>query len=217
MSAGLDAHAGSGRSPRQAMLDAAKAYLLRIPGPNCVGLLVPGRGLNASFAPMAALPGKIAPEVIEPDLNPLLADAGGVLVLDAHMRLVQVPARHDPRARLVILPYPEGLKRHADSALGPLTPRPVRPGDGPAHQAFFAALTPEDLHFRMFGMTRTSTAVQLGRFTRSGHAREMAFIATAGPLDRRTADDRGETLGVVRAASTPTRLPASSRSSCGPT
>src|SRR3546814_14015655 len=39
-----------GRSLQQAMLDAAKPYLLRILGPNCVGLLVPGLRLNASFA-----------------------------------------------------------------------------------------------------------------------------------------------------------------------
>jgi acetyltransferase len=44
---------------RQAMLDAAKPYTLRIQGPNCVGLLLPRLGLNASFAPKA-LPGGIA-------------------------------------------------------------------------------------------------------------------------------------------------------------
>ena len=42
------------------MLAAAKPHLLRILGPNCVGLLVPGIGLNASFAHTDALPGKIA-------------------------------------------------------------------------------------------------------------------------------------------------------------
>ena len=36
---------------REAMLNAARPYLLRILGHNCVGLLVPGIGLNASFAP----------------------------------------------------------------------------------------------------------------------------------------------------------------------
>jgi acetyltransferase len=44
----------------QAMLDAAKPHLLRILGPNCVGLLVPSLGLNASFAQRSALPGKLA-------------------------------------------------------------------------------------------------------------------------------------------------------------
>ncbi|MEP7453419.1 bifunctional acetate--CoA ligase family protein/GNAT family N-acetyltransferase [Phyllobacterium sp. SB3] len=45
---------------RQKMLDAAKPYLLRIIGPNTVGLLLPRAKLNASFAHMDAKPGKIA-------------------------------------------------------------------------------------------------------------------------------------------------------------
>lgn len=45
---------------RQAMLDAARPHLLRILGHNCVGLLVPGIGLNASFAPGTLDPGDIA-------------------------------------------------------------------------------------------------------------------------------------------------------------
>ncbi len=45
---------------QQQMLDAAKPHLLRIIGPNCVGILVPGAQLNASFAPLTARPGGIA-------------------------------------------------------------------------------------------------------------------------------------------------------------
>ncbi|MCJ7800524.1 MAG: bifunctional acetate--CoA ligase family protein/GNAT family N-acetyltransferase [Polaromonas sp.] len=61
ITAGLSAtHTPGAPSLRQAMLDAAKPYLLRILGPNCVGLLVPGIGLNASFAHTSALPGRLA-------------------------------------------------------------------------------------------------------------------------------------------------------------
>lgn len=45
---------------QQAILDAAKPYLMRILGPNCLGLLVPPIGLNASFAPSSLKPGPIA-------------------------------------------------------------------------------------------------------------------------------------------------------------
>ena len=41
---------GAAGDLKQAMLDAARPALLRILGPNCIGLLVPGVGLNASFA-----------------------------------------------------------------------------------------------------------------------------------------------------------------------
>ena len=39
-----------GEALRQAMLDQAKPYLLRIVGPNCLGVLLPHIGINASFA-----------------------------------------------------------------------------------------------------------------------------------------------------------------------
>ncbi len=54
MTAGLDA------AQKQAMLDAARPHLLRVLGPNCIGLLTPRLGLNASFAHTDALPGEIA-------------------------------------------------------------------------------------------------------------------------------------------------------------
>ncbi len=45
---------------KQAMLDAARRHLLRILGPNCIGVLVPHLGLNASFAHIDALEGELA-------------------------------------------------------------------------------------------------------------------------------------------------------------
>ncbi|MBA3589198.1 bifunctional acetate--CoA ligase family protein/GNAT family N-acetyltransferase, partial [Methylibium sp.] len=54
MSAGMDA------AQKQAALDAARPYLLRLLGPNCLGLLSPHLGLNASFAHTDALPGDVA-------------------------------------------------------------------------------------------------------------------------------------------------------------
>lgn len=61
LSAGLKQPSSTGGPTlEQAMLDAAKPHLLRILGPNCIGALVPGAGLNASFAPGNALPGKLA-------------------------------------------------------------------------------------------------------------------------------------------------------------
>ena len=61
ITAGLEAiKDGHGKTLKDAMLAASKPYLLRILGPNCVGLLVPGLGLNASFAHTGALLGKIA-------------------------------------------------------------------------------------------------------------------------------------------------------------
>jgi acetyltransferase len=60
LSAGLSDKGRSGLPLRDEMLAAARPYTLRILGPNCVGMLVPRIGLNASFAHVDALPGRIA-------------------------------------------------------------------------------------------------------------------------------------------------------------
>ena len=60
LSAGLDAAAAGGGTLGAAMLQAARRHALRILGPNCIGLIVPGIGLNASFAHLGARPGGIA-------------------------------------------------------------------------------------------------------------------------------------------------------------
>lgn len=57
MSGGRDE---TGRSLTQAALEAARGDLLRILGPNCVGMLVPGLGINASFAHTGAHKGQLA-------------------------------------------------------------------------------------------------------------------------------------------------------------
>lgn len=45
---------------RQAMLDAAKPHCIRVLGPNCIGLMLPAIGLNASFSHIAAPAGDLA-------------------------------------------------------------------------------------------------------------------------------------------------------------
>ena len=52
--------AGLSSVQKQAMLDAARPHLLRVLGPNCLGLLNPRLGLNASFAHTNALAGEMA-------------------------------------------------------------------------------------------------------------------------------------------------------------
>ena len=52
--------AGLSSAQKQAALDAGRPYLMRILGPNSIGLLSPHIGLNASFAHTEALPGEVA-------------------------------------------------------------------------------------------------------------------------------------------------------------
>lgn len=50
----------AGKALQHRMLEAARPHCLRIIGPNCLGIVVPHRGINASFAHLAPEPGGIA-------------------------------------------------------------------------------------------------------------------------------------------------------------
>ena len=52
--------AGLSLELKQAMLDEARPYCLRIIGPNCLGIAVPGIGLHANFGLNRPTPGKLA-------------------------------------------------------------------------------------------------------------------------------------------------------------
>ncbi|MBF0129474.1 MAG: CoA-binding protein, partial [Alphaproteobacteria bacterium] len=61
LTAGLSrAHGCDGAVTQDAVVEAARSHGMRLLGPNSLGLLVPGIGLNASFAHKPALAGKIA-------------------------------------------------------------------------------------------------------------------------------------------------------------
>ena len=60
ITAGFGEQGDRGHALQQAALEAAKPHLLRIVGPNCVGIIVPKIGLDASFSHLAAPPGDIA-------------------------------------------------------------------------------------------------------------------------------------------------------------
>jgi acetyltransferase len=60
LTAGFDETGAHGRALQQAALDAARPHLLRLIGPNCVGIMVPRVGLDASFSHLAPAVGDVA-------------------------------------------------------------------------------------------------------------------------------------------------------------
>ena len=143
------------------------------------------------------------PAIVELDINPLIADANGAIVLDARMRLALADRSGSTLDRLAIRPYPRELEETIDFGGAPLLLRPVRPEDGAAHLRFFDALTPDDVRYRMFVRIRELQPSQLARFTQIDYDREMAFIAT-----RTGADGLPETLGVGRVVADPDNVSA---------
>jgi len=143
------------------------------------------------------------PEIVELDINPLLADSRGAIVLDARMRIAMADRSGSALDRLAIRPYPAELEESVDWQGGRILLRPIRPEDGQAHVAFFNALTPDDVRYRMFVRVRELQPAQLARFTQIDYDREMAFIATrTGP------DGIDETLAVGRVVADPDNVSA---------
>ena len=133
------------------------------------------------------------PEVIELDINPLLADADGVIALDARvvLRAVETP---NPR-RLAIRPYPAELERPITLRDGQtLRVRPIRPEDAPALVEAGRRTSPEDLRLRFFGAMKTLPPWMAARLSQIDYDREMALIA----FDPNQAAGPQEILGVVR-------------------
>ncbi|MCA8959916.1 MAG: GNAT family N-acetyltransferase [Planctomycetes bacterium] len=134
------------------------------------------------------------PEIVELDLNPVLADERGVIVLDARIG-VAPPTTRD---RLAIRRYPTELEEWIDLPSGRFLVRPIRPEDEAAHQRLFERLSPADIHFRFFRTIRDLPHTEMARYTQIDYDREMAFIAT-----RVDPAGNSETIGVVRAVTDP--------------
>jgi acetyltransferase len=139
--------------------------------------------------------------VAELDINPLLADASGAIVLDARIR-VRKPGSQVHAARLAIEPYPSELVETLElDGIGTVRLRPIRPEDAPLVDGLIDHMSAEDRRMRFFAPVTRLTRPQLARLTQIDYDREMAFVC-----ERR--DDPQGLLGVVRLAADPDRARA---------
>jgi acetyltransferase len=127
------------------------------------------------------------PQVLEMDINPLLADEHGAVAVDARITV-------DPHARqagrydhMAIHPYPADLVSHFQLADGTdVTVRPIRPEDAGIEQTFVRGLSAESKYFRFMHALAELTPEMLVRFTQIDYDREMALLAVAGPEGNET-------------------------------
>jgi acetyltransferase len=133
------------------------------------------------------------PEIVELDINPLLADEGGVVAIDARVAIGKPQRKFAGlgNTHFAVKPYPSEWQRHLVVKDGyRVLARPIRPDDEPAIHEFLKHVTPEDLRLRFFAAMKEFSHSFIARLTQIDYARAMAFIA----FDEAT----GEVAGVVR-------------------
>jgi acetyltransferase len=133
------------------------------------------------------------PGLVEMDLNPVVASAGGVTVADARLRVQWERPAARPYDHMVIHPYPGALVRTVDLPDGTTVwLRPIRPEDAVIERDFVNALSGETRYLRFMYALAEITPAMLARFTQIDYDREMALIAVVS-----TGDGERE-IGVAR-------------------
>lgn len=131
------------------------------------------------------------------DVNPLIADADGVLALDARIEIAPGDMlRRAPNPDLAIRPYPAAWRRSFAVGDEMWEVRPVRPADALLYPDFLARVVAEDMRRRFMVAVRSLPEQMALRLTQLDYDREMAFVALT---------PEGQLAGVSRISSDPDR------------
>lgn len=136
------------------------------------------------------------PCIVAMDINPLLADADGVIALDARIEID--PDRVEergPNPSIAIRPYPSRWSKVLSVSDAQYLVRPIRPADIGLYPDFLAHISPEDIRLRFLAPRKQFPDDMLKRLTQLDYDREIAFLALE--------EDSGALAGVARLSCDP--------------
>jgi len=118
------------------------------------------------------------PQLRGMDINPVIVDATGSLVVDARIVIDHAPSGADNYPHLAILPYPSDREQEWPlRGGGCYLVRPIRPDDAQMLQDFTRRMSPESRYFRFVSTMRELSVKMLAKFTLIDYDREMALVA----------------------------------------
>ncbi len=120
------------------------------------------------------------PEIVELDINPLLATPERVIALDARLVVepAQPPAAARPYHHLALRPYPEELVRTARLQDGTrVLLRPIRPEDEPLWMDLLAGCSRESIYARFRHFFQWQSHQAAVRYCFIDYDREIAMVA----------------------------------------
>lgn len=134
--------------------------------------------------------------IVSLDINPLIADADGVVALDARIEIdpdnIDCPI---PNPDLAIRPYPSGWEKDLILKGVKYHVRPIKPADVSLYPTFIEHVSAEDLRLRLLAPRKHFPSEMLLRLTQLDYERDIALIA----ID----EESGELAGISRLSSDP--------------
>jgi acetyltransferase len=117
------------------------------------------------------------PEIIEVDINPLLATSERTIALDARIVLDKENVKTD-HEHLCILPYPVDLNEtYVLKDKENVLLRPIKAEDEPLVKELFGTFSDRTIHFRFFHAIKDITHEMLVRYCHIDYDREISIVA----------------------------------------
>ncbi|MFZ6774982.1 bifunctional acetate--CoA ligase family protein/GNAT family N-acetyltransferase [Undibacterium sp. SXout7W] len=129
------------------------------------------------------------PQLREMDINPVIVDEYGAVVVDARIVVDHAPAEPGNYQHLAISPYPSDKETEWPLRDGSrYIVRPLHPHDAEMLQELVRGLSPESRYFRFVSSMRELSDRMLAKFTLIDYDREMALVAI---YPQRSVDEHG--------------------------